>query len=240
VSDAARLARIAYLQKPPGTPYAKFPLNQPHYNAVEANRRDAIVSAAFSATASYVEALSGIKSAATSWAIIKLYYSSFYSVRALLLCRGVVPFSSGGEMMLDLERRIFLKGGNSSHSWNWDSIRKTSAKDEWFSSQDSQDAYGALRALRENVNYTHSFPDPVSHRCLAGAVSELEKRFRYYRDDVEFIYTYLDDHLALSYPTKMLFEVDRVIRGLGVKLSPEQSDHLVGMWKFKDRCPMVV
>src|SRR5690606_37510254 len=116
----------------------------------------------------------------------------------------------------------FLKGGTSSHHWNWISIRKVvQLSESWFASSDSQEAYERLRKHRENVNYTHAFTDPAFHRCLVSGESDLTKRFRLYRDDGTFLYTYLDDHLAIAYPTKLIFSLDAWLRDVSMSLPPE-------------------
>lgn len=217
-------------------PYANFQLSESSLNSIDERRMDAAGDSAYAAAVSFVEAISGIKSGSTSWAVIKLYYSSFYSVRALLLMNGVVPFNGGEEMLLDIPENKFLKGGKSSHHWNWASINKTALKSAWFSSQDSQDAYQKLRDHRENVNYTHGFVDPELHSSLVSSEADMSKRFRAYRDDDSFLYTYLQEHLALAYPTRMLLEVDKQAKSKNLTMSAARSAHLLSMWKFKDRC----
>lgn len=204
--------------------------------SIEARRSEAAIDAAYAGAVSYAEALTGLRTGSTSWAVVKLYYSSFYSMRALLFMSGIVSFNCGGEMIYEIPTGRFLKGGRSSHHWNWASIRKTAANNKWFSSQDSEDTYNQLRDHRENVNYTHGFVDPELHSSMAALGADIAKSFRTYRDDVEFFYTYLPEHLALAYPTRILLEVERELERANAHLSADRVAHLSSIWKIKDRC----
>ncbi|RRN64152.1 hypothetical protein [Caulobacter sp. 602-1] len=236
MSDAARLTRLAFSRKPAGTPYANFNPTQATADSIEARRIEAAIDAAYAGAVSYAEALTGLRGGSTSWAVIKLYYSSFYSIRALLLLNGIIPFNYEGEMLYDVPTNRFLKGGRSSHHWNWTSIRKTDAKNKWFSSQDSQDTYDIIREHREHVNYKHSFKDPELHQSMNKIDGDIAKRFRTYRDDTDFIYTYLPEHLTLAYPTRILLEVESEVKIVGAQLSTDRIAHLSSIWKIKDRC----
>lgn len=157
----------------------------------------------------------------------------------MLILNRVIPFNCSGEMLLDIQSSKFLKGGKSSHHWNWVTLRKIPCMNKsWFLSSDSQEAYESLRKHRENVNYTHGFTDPDFHRCLISGESDLGKRFRSYRDDDKFIYTYLADHLAIAYPTMLIHDLDKSMRKASVTLPTENIDHLKRIWSIKDKCPL--
>jgi hypothetical protein len=238
MSDAARLASQFFLLKPKHTPYDSYPPSADLITAVAAKLDEAIILSAYSAIVSFAEAVSGLQNSSSSWAIVRLYYSCFYSIRSLLMSEGIVPFNGGSEMMLDTSGMRFLKGGSSSHHWNWSSITRTRLKGQWYWSSDSQAAYEKLRSHRESVNYTHGFTDPDQHSCLIAQEANFLRRFRSYRDDVEFFYTYLDDHLALAYPTKLIFQLDTLMLQRSLVFSDEKLAHLGSLWKFKDRCPL--
>lgn len=239
MSDAARLARQLYLSKSSGLSYLKFKPKLAELSSIGDTVNDAVSESAYAAVVSYAEALSNLNNGSISWSIIRLYYSCFYSIRALLILNQVVPFNGGSEMLLDIPNANFYKGGNSSHHWNWVSIRRVSRlSSRWFVSDDSQESYEKLREYRESVNYTHAFTDPNLHQCLVTAEADLGKRFRLYRDDEEFFYTYLADHLAIAYPTKLIFTLDVSMRSLSINLEPERVAHIKKIWSLRDRCPM--
>lgn len=239
MSDASRLACTSFSLKPNGLAYSHFKPNQIALTAVSGTLHEAALDSAYAAVISYAEAFSSLQQGSVSWPIVKLYYSCFYSLRALLLLNQVVPFNSKGEMLLDIYGGKFEKGGRSSHHWNWKAINKVSTiKGSWFTSADSEEAYEKLRKHRENVNYTHSFPDPNSHGCLVTKEEDLGKRFRSYRDDSAFFYTYLDDHLAIAYPTQLICYLDSSLKNASITLDDEKIDHVKKIWAFKDRCPI--
>ncbi len=240
MSDAARLCRQAYLGKPSGTPYNKYAISNTASNQILGKIPDAIIESAYSALISYSEALSGITNKSFSWSIVRLYYSCFYSMRCLLLMNRIIPFQDGrDEFLFDGNSLKFFKGGSSSHQWNWNSLRAIHpSKEPWYLSQDSQSAYDALKKHRDNVNYTHGFTEPELHACLLTAGSGIAKAVQGYKEDEEFLYTYLSDHLAVAYPTKLVFTVDDNISAYYSFFSDEKINHLKSTWKFRYRCPL--
>lgn len=239
MSDAAKLASAMLATKAEGISYQQFVPKQEQLLEISEKINEAVTESAYSASISFVEAIGGLTKGEISWAIVRLYYSCFYSIRGLLLLGGFVPFTRKGEYILDVGQGGFIKGGNSSHTWSWSSFRKlTPITSDWWVSQDSEDAYTKLRGIRESVNYINCFTDPEYHKCLVSEESDLGRRFRSYRDDISFSYTYLDDHFAIAYPTKLLFEFERKFREKSLALSESQMSHIKRIWKIKDRCPM--
>ncbi len=210
-----------------------------HRDEIRGELASAAAESAFAAAATYVEAVGGIKSGTISWSIVRLYYACYYCIKTMAIRNGAVPFNSGKEEMLYNARdNTFLRGGSSSHHWNWNAMRKVPAlKALWFYSEDSETAYTELRTHREDVNYKHAFPDPEFHNCLSSHTNDLDKRIREYRDDTTFFYTYLGDHLALAYPTKMVFHLEQEMTGQGATLDGDKKAHLKSIWKMKGYCP---
>jgi hypothetical protein len=237
--DVARLARQAFAAKPPGQQYSNFNISMETQQAIADEIDKSVIDAAYASIISYSEALSGIRAGSSSWSIIRLYYSCFYSIKTLLLIERMIPFNGGDEMILDLQERRFIRGGKSSHDWNWTALKSTRIAMNWFCSQDSQDTYKKLRKYRENVNYTHAFSDPVLHRCLVTNEKNLNRRFRTYRDDVQFFYTYMDDHLAIAYPTRLIVYLASKLASRNLNFDPERASHVKKIWDFSDRCPIL-
>lgn len=239
MSDASKLARQFFLGKPKGFGYSDFYLTPHDTSVVKSTLTDAVIGSAYAATLSYAEAIAGIQKSAISWSIVKLYYSCFYSLKTMLYLQGVIPFHSGCQMMLDLKTGKFYKGGDSSHHWNWNSFRKIPVLNTcWYISPDSQDTYGKLRDHREEVNYTREFTDPDFHSCLISEEKDLAKRIRAYRDDYDFFYTYLENHLAIAYPTRLIFSLDAQMKQEAISLPAESSHYLARLWSMRDRCPL--
>lgn len=239
MSDASRLARQSFMNKPSGASYAHYQPTAGELSSISMTMSDAVVGSAYAAALSYAEALSGIQKGSVSWSVIKLYYSCFYSLRAILFLNKIVPFNGGVEMLLDVQAAKFIKGGRSSHHWDWSSFKKIGRiSGNWIVSSDSRESYERLREHRENVNYTHGFTDPLLHSCLMTGEADLSKRFRAYRDDVGFLYTYLEDHLAVAYPTKLIFWLDHLMKSELISLSSDNVSHLNKVWSLRDRCPV--
>jgi hypothetical protein len=119
VADSARLARLALSAKPKGVQLAHFHISDDAVTEINSVVGEDIVDSAYSAAISYAEALVGLRRHQVAWSIIKLYYSAFYCLRATTLLHNVVPFNCGSEYLFDTAGNIFLRGGRSSHQWNW-------------------------------------------------------------------------------------------------------------------------
>lgn len=239
MSDASRLARQHFSKKPQGLPYGVFPIDNLALRQIQGKLDDAAIEAFYAAVISYIEAINGLGRKSISWSVIQLYYSCYYSVKSLLFLRGVVPFNCGDEMVLDTNSSLYHRGGRSSHQWNWRNLVKIpNVSGEWFASADAQAAYAKLRKHREDVNYNHYFTDPDFHDCLVSSEPDIVKRFRTYRDDTMFFYTYMPEHLALAFPTALVSHIDAEMRGRSLRLSGDKLDHASKIWKFRDRCPL--
>jgi hypothetical protein len=240
MADSARLAKVALSAKPNGLQLAHFHVSGNAITEISLVVDDDIVETAYSAAISYAEAVAGLRRHQVAWSIIKLYYSAFYCLRAATLLHNVVPFNCGNEYLFDIKENKFLRGGRSSHQWNWSAFTKIAAlRTSWPYSVDSENAYSQLREHRDNMNYRHKFPDPTLHQCLIAEESDIARRIRTYRDDSAFFYTYLQDHLSLSYPTKLLYFVEGEIANRGLVLAEEQVRHLKSLWPMRDRCPLI-
>ncbi len=240
MSSAAKLAAALMTGRPKGTPYADYTLGiaraQGITTAIAADVQDAVYAAALS----YSEALRGLGARNTTWALVKLYYSAFYSLRASLLLDDIIPFFCGEFYLCDARTGAVQKGGRSSHNWHWKSVRSYQRLSGWYYSDDSNNAYDQLRDMREEVSYRAGFSDPSWPNYLYQAsMYGVAKSFRTYRDDNGFFYTYLADHLAMAYPTKLLLEVCSRYAAGEQRLEEEQSEHLHKVWPLKDRPPLI-
>lgn len=239
MANSARLCAQAFSQKPAGVPRANFHLSSASISQVAAEIQADTIEASYSSVISYVEALKGMKFGSYSWSVVKLYYSSFYCIKAFNYLSSIVPFNSGKqELLFDMNSNLFLAGGKSSHHWNWSSFRSVRRLTNWYYSEDSEAAYSEMRKYREDCNYRFPFSDPKTPGCLISQETRIERRFRTYRDDSGFFFTYLPDHLSLSYPTKLIFELDKELKRKRLALSKEQRKHLRAIWTLSDRCPL--
>lgn len=239
MADSARLAKLALQARPTGLQLSLFRLRDEERVQIESALDGDAVDSAYAAAVSYVEAVAGLDRRSIAWSVIKLYYTSFYCIRAFMLINAVIPFNGGGEYIFGLPGNTFFKGGQSSHVWNWNVFERiTALRSQWVYSEDSRKAYERLRGYREDVNYRHYFTDPDFHECLNTGDERIAKRIRAYRDDASFFYTYLDDHLAIAYPTKLIFFLHQEFSNRALGFSEEQTNHLRSVWPLRDRCPL--
>lgn len=237
--DAARLASTLMAARPKGVPYMKYALQWPPLPTIAPTIESDIGNDCYAAALSYADAINGLKIGNSSWAVIKLYYSAFYSMRAMLMMDYIIPFFYDGYYLCDARNGVVKKSGNSSHDWKWSSIREFKRLSGWYYSEDSTIAYDNLKEHRINANYTFAFIDPNWHSCFAQAASAgIAKSFRTYRDDIDFLYTYLADHVVLAYPTKLVVTLGMRLSDMGLRINAERDRHLQKIWPFKDKTPL--
>jgi hypothetical protein len=238
LSDAARLASLSYQSKPSGLQRTAFHAPSGLLAQISVAVPGDLQDSAYSAAISYAEALVGIRRGNASWAVVKLYYSCFYSIKTLLIADNVIPFNFRSEYLLDISANVFEAGGRSSHHWNWNSFQRIRRLTRWVYSADSESAYNKMREHREHANYTHPFTDPVIPSFLLAQEADLGRRVRSYRDDAAFFFTYLPDHMPLAYATKLIFELDQVLATRALDIGAERKRHLRSLWPLVDRCPI--
>lgn len=239
MSDAARIASQVFLQKPAGMKREHFLASPPSLAQIQSCVYSDAAESAYASVVSYAEAISGLMSGRTSWSVVKLYYSAYYSIRSLMLANFVVPFHCKEQYLLDARDNLFLKGGNSSHQWNWSSIRAVKRLNHWYFSTDAEQAYDNLRNLRERANYNQPFIDPSFPIFIHNPTGDLAKVLRVYRDDKDLFYTFLLDHFCLAFPTRLIYLVDETMHNLGLGFDGDRSHHLKSVWSLKDRCPLL-
>ncbi|MBX3575805.1 MAG: hypothetical protein KF723_01255 [Rhizobiaceae bacterium] len=236
---AAALAASLMSARPTGALNSQLPLGIKGHPAIANAIRSDAEDAAYAAALSFSEAVRGLRASNTSWATVKLYYAAYYSLKAAMLMDDVVSFFSGSYYLVDIQSDKISKGGRSSHIIEWRSLHQIRRLSSWYYSSDSEEAYDKLRSFRETANYKSGFMDPKHHQYLDFLLSaNIDRTFREYRDDSLFVYTYLDSHLILSYPTKLLFSVSQELTNRGWNISAERSKHLQQIWPFKDKTPI--
>lgn len=238
--DASRLAARSFANKPKDMSYRDYRPSPVDLQSIESTIPLAAIQSAFSACVTISEACVGLSNGSSSWPLVKLYYSAYYSLRCLLLLNGIVPFNERGEMLIDVREQKYLKGGSSSHSWNWNSLRQVGRiSREWYLSEEACCAYDKLRSHREDSNYRHGFPEPNVQHSLSNGESNVWKRFRIYKQDDDFFYTYLPDHLVLAFPVRLTFLAAATLSERKLSFGDAQIQYLQKTWHGKDKCPFI-
>ncbi len=184
---------------------------------------------AYSALVSIGDALRGIESGFYSWSIVKLYYSVFYSLRALLAFGNIAVFYIGASPFW-----VVIRPGERPHPGNSSSSHKLILdlfKQEYKSSPllsqyiGFEDPLTWLQNQREHINYKQArFSEP--NVPLLFSIINKNKSLRtlistYMLDN---LYAFDPDHAILAYPIAVLKEL-RNNRGSSQLFNDdEQSD----------------
>lgn len=163
---------------------------------------------------SYIESLDAIQNRLYSWATIRLYYSTFYSIKAYLACKDVAIFraqrklfyvkAKGKESLKSCEQHTDHKGAITTHKKLFKDI------DMLFSNSVGDfDAYEWMMNKREEVNYKDlNFHDPVAPEFWSKLSEEIEdngigKMVERLVDD-DGTYCFQDEYAILGIPTKRI------------------------------------
>lgn len=178
------------------------------------------VSMSYSAFVSLADAIRGIEAGFYSWSTVKLYYSVFYTLRALLAFNQVAVFyinMSPFWVTVRPGERPHVGGSSSSHKVVMDLFRKQFKNSPLLSQPIGyDDPLTWLQAERERVNYKQAkFTEPSAPPSFS--VIDKSKSIRrliaaYMADDT---YAFDPDHAILAYPIAVL----KQLHGLGGKAS---------------------
>lgn len=187
----------------------------------------------YSTLVTYLSGVSSIKTRHYSWAVVKFYYSIFYSLRSWL--------AINGDCLFYFEKTPFLLTAQSGES----PVRKNGPSHdilvklfvERFSSNyfstgeiDLMPAFDWLKSKREEVNYrTERFLDPAIpsfFQCLKK--QSLRRLLEEYVSNTSYQWEFDPDHAVVALPFKLLLELKSKLADKGVELeaTPEERAFL--------------
>ncbi len=222
--------------------YESTPLTSAVVSQMSGCLEEEILAYYYKALLSYAESIPAICLGHYSWATVKLYYSTFYALRASLACNDYV-FLRGGELRNFLyyvqlkSGEKLTKAGSSDHKSTIE-LQQKKFSNEWLLSQKITDgdedlfSYDWLIKRREDVNYKDIlFRDPIP--------SEMWENIRF---DVEshgisaIINQLINDsgtmcfqqeYAVLGIPTKRIFFTSEDLHNKGIYLNDnEKKDFL--------------
>lgn len=178
---------------------------------------------------SFLEALFSLKRGHSSWAIVKLYYSIFYSLRTYLLLDGYAPIKNGkGEI-------YFMKCENGSSpiristgTVKGDHKTTIRAFSKFYplhklntNTIESINIFEWAMQCRELVNYRNSsFIEPdYGYNAMPGALSDanhIDHLIREYLSDEYYTYCFDMEHSLFSTSSVLISEVINEFRGKGI------------------------
>lgn len=169
----------------------------------------------FKGVLTLVEAVASIRGSLYSWAVVRLYYSCFYFLRASLAARGFAIVKNKSLYLLNAAPNAVAKKLTGNRYRN-DHVGTISIYRDLFGASDilqsnmidAQPSYEWLMEMRNRVNYRErQFHDPgcpefctvASERVQQG---QLDALLDTYADDTDFIYCFQSDHAWLALPLK--------------------------------------
>jgi len=193
----------------------------------------------YSAAISISDALAGIERRFFSWATVKLYYSTFYAIQAMLACDGYCLFHvrRSPKWIQAQSGSRPTKAGGSTHESTLDYFAKNYSAHLLLSQP--IDGVPSLRWLMEKrvqANYSNTgFCEPVVPKHLSSVSSNgIRQAVQAYISDDSSIYLFDPDHAMLAFPLRCItFARERLVaRGCPV-LEDDRSQFL--MTTFRDR-----
>lgn len=171
-------------------------------------------SVAYSSLVSVADAIRGVESGFHSWAIVKLYYSLFYTLRSFLCFDGhALFFSNGKPFKVRATGGAFPEpvGTSSSHK----AVMQTFASNYSGSLLLSQligfrDPFEWMQLQRETVNYRQAkFVEPDTLTAFKGIMNarSIRQAISAYIDDSTLSFD--EDHAIMAYPVLALNELKR-------------------------------
>lgn len=184
----------------------------------------------YSAALSIGDAVYGIQKRRFSWSIVQLYYSAFYSVRALLCDNDVIFLHIDGKPY-----ELHIQPGSSlahppnptrgsTHKWSFYKLSKHFSASPLISQTiDGLDPFKWLMERRESVNYRRArFVEPNCPPELERIASGSIRNFleTYENDDT---YSFDRDHAMVAFPIYCLRYVVTNLRGVDKYLISDQE-----------------
>ncbi|MBY5501242.1 hypothetical protein HFO82_21845 [Rhizobium leguminosarum] len=165
------------------------------------------------------EGIYGVSTKRFTWAKVKLYYSTFYAIRARLMLAEISIFYVGRTPHA-LEARagasIRKKSGNS-HTVAFDEYERLFAGDVTLSQEIAQTP--PLRWIEEQRNEASyrsaPFKDPDVPTEFTKPSSKIRAHLQAYLEDNTYIYTFDPEHALIAYPLTLLKKLNGEITQLG-------------------------
>ena len=184
----------------------------------------------YSATVSVGDALGGIDEGLFTWSTVKLYYSVFYAMRAVLALEGICVFYIRNRpfSLLAQPGKIAQKEQGQTHKIVI-KLFKLHNSTSFLLAQPigSDDPLQWLMSLREEVNYRIArFVEPniPSHFEKIANVG-IRRACQAYLNDKSYLYLFDPDHAILAYPLAVLSTIYIEFRNQG--LSPCSTQDMV-------------
>jgi len=172
----------------------------------------------YSSIVSVADSLRSFESRCYTWATVKLYYSVFYSLRAMLAMNDVCLFYIGTKpyFMKIFSGGVAEKCEGTTHKCVLNLFVKFFSSSSHLLSQeiDLKKPLDWLMDRREESNYkTAKFPEPIAPKHFEKIISAgLNRAVGAYVRDGEMLFAFDPDHAMLAYPIMVLSAVAAEIK----------------------------
>lgn len=184
------------------------------------------------------EAICGIAGKRYVWATTKLYYSTFYSIRARLLLQGCSVFYIGHSphSLVSLPGKTVVKQSGNSHVATFQLFRSQFRADVLLSQPiDTIDPLKWLEERRNTASYTVApSTDPSASAELMRIQGKVRLYLQAYYGDRKFIYAFDKDHALVAFPIEAIKSVDADLsaRNINVQIDKHFVDIVSGVSCF--------
>jgi hypothetical protein len=193
----------------------------------------------YSGAVSLAQGFTGINQKRYGWSTVKLYYASYYFLRAFLLSAGWCQFYvSGKPRAIEARTGKFPeKLSGTSHESCYRLFANVYPRSSLISQNIAVDtASDWMKHKREEINYNNPrFPDPDPPPWFEIHASQgVRKMLISYLDD-PLMYAFLPDHAMLAYPIAAGIEACSALRGCSeFSISEFETKGLTMYWRDKD------
>lgn len=213
------------------TPYTQYTLTHATAAPILADLEIDAKGLFYSAAQTFIEAIGGVQHGYASWATVKLYYTSFYSVRSILATNAVSIFypPSGKPWSLRCTSGMSPRKENGvTHKVVWSVLARELPQIGLLDDIGSIPAHMWLTNLREEANYRNAkFPDPLMPAHLSQIDTlGLETALSAYVSDTSMLYAFDPDHAAVAFPLECLRRACLALRPAGPELEAADQDYL--------------
>lgn len=226
------------------TSLADIILNDADVSALQLHLQEDAQNYIYSSAVSMADAVQAIQREWYSWSTVKLYYSLFYALRAILAANNLaIIYHANGKK--NTPYRLSCYPGQSPQKLSG-TTHKIVIKQfyEGFPTSplisqliDLKRPFDWMIDRREEVNYKNvRLFEPMVPAFFQGVVkSPIRQTIDAYINDITFIYTFDPDHAILALPIKVLSNATRSIVSANPKLkfTEQDRDYLFGI--FRDR-----
>jgi hypothetical protein len=219
------------------------PVSHLQASALSLNRSADINDFLYSATMTLSDAIASVQKRHYSWATCKLYYATFYSIRALLLCYNVGIFYDGSKPGVLIIRpgatlrkptNAEAKGGT--HGLVLNLFSKMFPTHRLLTEVNGENPMFWLKSRREEVNYT--IPRFVEPGCpiwfeKSFGKNSLRKVISSYTAD-NLLYAFDPDHALFALPLLSLQSAIEESNRLGFTMDADDRAYLASTLRDQD------